>query len=242
MGDLFRSRLDNFLRKFPTYLTVPDSRDFNLKREFKIANNAPSIVQSLLMADTRNGNGHPPETYVRRTGREINDLRAVFRKSWLLGLCIILVLEAYAAYELGLFKKKDDPKDASADIVKIANQYINLNAKYQKLQQDVQQQHDAEKEQEIARLKLKIDDQQREINAKAQSLGNVTVPDPKAYRGQIVVSGGAVAAWTACVQRSSSQSASASGSYGPFIFGASSSDSNNSSNECDALLQQGIVR
>lgn len=78
--------------------------------------------------DTHGGNDRSPETYVRRTGREINDLRAVFRKSWILGLCIILVLGAYAAYELGLFKKKDDPKDASADVVKIANQYIEQSS------------------------------------------------------------------------------------------------------------------
>ena len=185
------------------------------------------------MADGHSGNGHPPETYVKRTGREINDLRAVFRKSWLLGLCIILVLGVYAAYELGLFKKKDDPKDASADIVKIAYQYIALNEKYQKLQQE----HDAEKEQEIAELKIKIDEQQREINAKAQSLGNVMVPDPQAYGGQRLVPASAVEAWTACVQSSSSQSAG--GSIGPFSFGGSSSDS---SNACDALLRQGANR
>jgi hypothetical protein len=186
------------------------------------------------MSDSHGGKDHAPETYVKRTGREINDVRAAFRKSWLLGICIVVALGAYAAYELGLFKKKDDPKDASAEIVKIANQYIDLNAKYQKLQQDLQQKHDADKEAEIAQLKQKIGEQQRDIDGKARSVGNVMVPDPTVYGGARLIPASAVEAWTACVH-SSSQSVSASGSYGPFSFGGSSGTS---SNRCDALLQQ----
>jgi hypothetical protein len=190
-----------------------------------------SVVKLQDPADTPSDKDQPPETFVKRTGREIDDLRAVFRKSWLLGLCIVLALGVYAAYDSGMFKKKDDPKNTSADIVKLANQYIELNAKYQKLQQDVQQKSDAEKEQEIAQLKQKIADQQREINSKAQSIGNVMVPDPKAYGGQRLVPASAIDAWTACVQSSSSVSAT----YGTFAIGGSFSES---SNTCNALLQK----
>jgi hypothetical protein len=160
----------------------------------------------------------------------------VFRKSWLLGICIVLALGAYAANELGFFKKKtDDPKDASAEIVKIANQYIDLNARYQQLQQDQQQRHDADKEAEISQLKQKIAEQQRDINGKAQSVGNVMVPDPTANGGVRLIPANAVEEWTACVHNSSQRvSASGSVSFGPFSFGGSSSTSSNS---CNALLQ-----
>lgn len=189
------------------------------------------------MSDPHSDKDHPPETYVKRTGREINDLRAAFRKSWLLGICLVLALGAYAAYELGLFKKKDDPKGASAEIVKLANQYIDLNAKYQKLQQDLQQKHDADKEAEIAQLKQRIAEQQRDINRAAQNVGNVMVPDPRANGGVRLIPASAVEAWTACVH-SSSQSG-ARGSYGPFSFGGSF---DTSSNRCDAILQQNTIR
>lgn len=134
---------------------------------------------------------------------------------------------------MGLFHKKDDQKDASADIVKLAGQYIDLNGKYQKLQQEVQQQHDAEKEEQIRQLKLKIDNQQREINDRAQRLGYVMVPDPRAYGGTRLIPASAVDAWTACVHSSSATSASVT--YGPFTFGGSS---DNTANKCDAILQQ----
>ena len=122
----------------------------------------------------------PSETLVNRADRELKDLRKVAHKNWIFAVCIVLVLGLYGAYEMGLFHKKEDPKDASVDIVKIAGQYIELNAKYQKLQEDVQQKHDTEKEEEIRQLKLKIDAQQREINDKAQRIGSVMVPDPRA--------------------------------------------------------------
>jgi hypothetical protein len=134
---------------------------------------------------------------------------------------------------MGLFRKKDDTRDTSAEIVKIAGQYIELNAKYQKLQQDVQQKHDTDKEEEIRRLKLRIDDQQREINDKAQRIGSVMVPDPRAYGGQRLIPARAVDAWTACVQSSAASGGSAT--VGPFTF-AGGSDS--ADNKCDAILRQ----
>ena len=60
------------------------------------------------------GKDAPPETYVKRTGREITDLRSAFRKSWILATCIVLVLGVYGAYKIGLFDKKDSAKDISA--------------------------------------------------------------------------------------------------------------------------------
>jgi hypothetical protein len=194
-----------------------------------------SVVKLQDPADTHSDKDEPPETLVRRTGREINDLRAVFKKSWLLGVLIILALVAYSGYESEWFKKKDDPKNTSADIVKLANQYIDLNTKYQKLQQDAQQKNDADKDQQIAQLKQKIADQQHEINSKAQSIGNVMVPDPTANGGQRLVPASAVDAWTKCVHSSSSASAS----YGPFGISGSLSES---SDDCNAILQKNAIR
>jgi hypothetical protein len=81
----------------------------------------------------------PPESYVNRTQRELNDLHKAFRQSWKMGVVIVVVLGVFAAYELGLFpKKKDDPKDLSANIIKMAAQYEDLNARYQRLQEESQ--------------------------------------------------------------------------------------------------------
>jgi hypothetical protein len=100
------------------------------------------------MADAH-GKDSPPETYVKRTGREIADLRSAFGKSWIFAVCIILVLGLYGAYEMGLFHKKDDPRDLSAGILTMATRYQDLNDKYQKLQAEVQQKNDEEKEAQI---------------------------------------------------------------------------------------------
>ena len=135
------------------------------------------------MTDEKHGKDAPPETYVKRTERELGDLRTIFRKSWLLAILIIIVLLVVGAHELGLFPNKDDHKDSNADVVRMANKYIALNGKYQKLQQ----QNDAAKDDEIRKLKEQIDSQQRDINDKARGLGSVMVPDPKAYGGQRLV-------------------------------------------------------
>jgi hypothetical protein len=58
------------------------------------------------------GKDSPPETYVKRTGREITDLRSAFRKSWIVGVCIVLILGIYGAYEMGLFHKKGSAQES----------------------------------------------------------------------------------------------------------------------------------
>jgi hypothetical protein len=189
-------------------------------------------LQFPLMADEHDEKARP-ETLVNRADRELKDLGKVAHKNWIVAVCIILVLGLYGAYEIGLFHKKDNPNDASADIVKLANEYIDLNSKYQKLQQQVQQKQDANKEEQLRQLKLKIDAQQPEINNRAQEVGEVMVPDPTTYSGVRVIPASAVDAWAACVQSTTLSKASAT--VGSFTFGGSSANSNN---KCDAILQQ----
>src|SRR5579863_2255747 len=169
------------------------------------------------MADTHDSKSSPPETLVNRADRELRDFRKIARRNWVGAVCIVVALGLYGAYEMGLFHKKDEAKDTSADIVKLANGYVDLNAKYQKLQQEAQQRRDAEKDEELRQLKLKIYAQQSEINAKARSIGEVMVPDPRAYGGVRLIPASAVDAWTTCVQSTASSSGSAT--VGPITFG-----------------------
>jgi len=180
------------------------------------------------MTDQKHGKDAPPETYVKRTERELGDLQTVFRKSWLLAIVIILVLCVVGAYELGLFPKKDEQKNSSADVVAMANKYIALVEKYQKLQQ----QNDAAKDEEIRKLKEQIDNQQRDLDNKARGLGSVLIPDPTAYGGQRLISAAAINAWTACVRRSSASSAT--DTLGPISVGGST---DGQSKTCNAIFQ-----
>lgn len=175
----------------------------------------------------------PAETYVSRTERELADLGKVSRKNWKLAVLIVLILAVFGAYEIGLFHKKDDAKDASAETVKLANQLAETANKYQSLLIQNQEKQNAEKNEQIRVLKAQLDAQARDLNDKAQLSDGVTVPDPRVYGGVRLISAAAVNAWTKCVQTEASSGARAT--IGPFSVGGSSS---NSDTRCDEILQQ----
>jgi hypothetical protein len=175
----------------------------------------------------------PTETYVSRTERELADLGKVSRKNWKLAALIVLILAAFGAYEIGLFHKKDDAKDATEETVKVANQLAETANKYQTLLIQNQEKQNAENDEQLRFLKAQLDAQARGLSNRAQQSDGVIVPDPRVYGGVRLISAAAVNAWTKCVQTEASSGAR--DTIGPFSIGGSSS---NSDNRCDEMLQQ----
>jgi hypothetical protein len=148
---------------------------------------------------------------------------------------LILILCVYGALQLGLFHKKDDPKDLSAGILKMAAGYQELNSKYQRLQGELQQKNDEEKELQIRQLKVQLDDSRRQLMQGANHFDSVLAADPRAYGGVSLVPSQAVDAWVNCVHITASSSASST--VGAFTAGGGMTSEEK---KCDTLLQKSL--
>jgi hypothetical protein len=189
------------------------------------------------MADMHDSKASPPETLVNRADRELRDLRKVARRNWIVALFVVLGLGLYAAFEIGLFHKKENPKDLSAGILAMATHYQELNDKYQKLEGEVQQKNDEEKETQIRGLKAQLDDARLQLAQRANYFDSVIAANPQTYGGVSLVPSQVVYAWESCVQSSKSASGTATVAGIPVRGGMSTEDK-----RCTAILQQSLSK